>query len=407
MVFAVELFEAAWQRISDGHGIEQAAAGKIKGVEPGNDPAEHGDRQKDQPHLADQRLHSRASWPAAVVDDELLPWRHNRSRDVHDHVHECRHTDRADEQHASLFVGEGIFLRSLRDAAEADERPWRQRRHREDRSQRRFVRCEERHQVGPLNTAGEDDRCDDAHRPAETEGDSSAKPAGRFHAAHIDEPNENDGQNGDKQLTAVHRPAGDLIKRPGLQRTRENIAGNQPNGSAVHWDQRPIGEGEKPTADKCVGLAKNSVGVNKFAAGDRILADQIAVTETDDDDHRRPNDEAKRSADRTGVRQKGIARHDEASPADHCTQGKGPNAKEAETLLEMCVLLRHRFYSFACASEKRAFVFPWWRTLAVHTNTPGRGGLYRTRPAMYSPFLHDLVSNSGVLQGESVNLVAF
>ena len=118
--------------------------------------------------------------------------------------------------------------------------------------------CEERHQVGPLNTAYEDDIAAMMHiAPAETEGDSSAKPAAASHAAHIDEPNENDGQNGDKQLTAVNRPAGDLIKRPGLQRTRENIAGTSP--TAV---PRSLGisaqqaRGKKPTADKCVGLAK-------------------------------------------------------------------------------------------------------------------------------------------------------
>ena len=53
MVFAVELFEAAWQRIGDGHGIEQTAAGEIERVEPGYDAAEHGDGQKDEADGAD------------------------------------------------------------------------------------------------------------------------------------------------------------------------------------------------------------------------------------------------------------------------------------------------------------------------------------------------------------------
>ena len=80
-------------------------------------------------------------------------------------------------------------------------------------------------------------------------------------------------------------------------------------------------------------FAENGVRVHEFTAGDWVLTDEIAVAEADQDDHGSAEGETDGCTDRTSVRQQRVARHDEAAPADHSTEGKCPDAQGTHIFL--------------------------------------------------------------------------
>ena len=177
-----------------------------------------------------------------------------------------------------------------------------------------------------MNTMNQNSCSNDQHCANETNCNSSLEPASRFNTAHVDDTNDNDGRNSNDQFTAIYSPASNFIEWPGLQWPRNQITGNQTNGCTVHRNQCPICDGNKPPAKEGMSFTKSCVGIYEFTAGYRVFADEITITETDNDDHRSPENQTDGGTDRTSIWQKLVTWHNEAAPTNHGAKSKPPYA---------------------------------------------------------------------------------
>ena len=160
-------------------------------------------------------------------------------------------------------------------------------------------------------------------------------------------------------LTKVDVPAGDGIEMAELEGgAGEDVAGDHGHGGGVQGDERPVGQHQRPAADKGVLLAEGGVGVDELAAGEGELLDHVAIAEADDGNDESAQHQAGDGADGARLGQELGTGHDEAAPADDGAQGQGPDVDLAKVFLELAFslrLIRHRMnllFSDVCLSLK-------------------------------------------------------
>ena len=142
-------------------------------------------------------------------------------------------------------------------------------------------------------------------------------------------------------LTKVDVPAGDGIEMAELEGgAGEDVAGDHGHGGGVQGDERPVGQHQRPAADKGVLLAEGGVGVDELAAGEGELLDHVAVAEADDGDDHGTQHQAQDSAHGAGFRQEVRPGKNEAAPTDDGAQGQGPDVDFPKVFFELTFRLR-------------------------------------------------------------------
>ena len=155
----------------------------------------------------------------------------------------------------------------------------------------------------------------------------------------MEEPDQNDRERREGDLSGEHLEAGDLIKvAPREQLGREELAEDGERRRVERHDAQ-VAEGEEPAADHRVMPAGGPVGVGELGPRHRKGADHAAVA-PGDHDHRQPAErDAERRAERPGGPEE-VAGEDEAAEADDAAERQRPDLERREYRPEPGALAR-------------------------------------------------------------------